>query len=55
MVAQHHERTWTPPTEDPEATRAGTRPRFVITLPVGIDGLNDGYAWKKYGQKKVRR
>lgn len=36
------------------ASRAVREPRVVIQIETEIDILDDGYRWRKYGQKVVK-
>lgn len=36
------------------ATRAVREPRVVVQIESEIDILDDGYRWRKYGQKVVK-
>lgn len=36
------------------ATRAIREPRVVVQTTSGVDILDDGYRWRKYGQKVVK-
>ncbi|KAI8029111.1 putative WRKY transcription factor 2 [Camellia lanceoleosa] len=41
-------------TETNLASRAGREPRVVVQIESDVDILNDGYRWRKYGQKVVK-
>ncbi|KAF5959288.1 hypothetical protein HYC85_000497 [Camellia sinensis] len=41
-------------TETNLASRAGREPRVVVQIESEVDILNDGYRWRKYGQKVVK-
>ncbi|CAL5364841.1 unnamed protein product [Camellia sinensis] len=41
-------------TETNLASRVGREPRVVVQIESEVDILNDGYRWRKYGQKVVK-
>lgn len=42
------------PTDMSGATRAIREPRVVVQTTSEVDILDDGYRWRKYGQKVVK-
>ena len=36
------------------STKANCEPRVVVQITSAVDIVNDGYRWRKYGQKLVK-
>lgn len=54
LCIEHYRKVETYATDMSGATRAIREPRVVVQTTSEVDILDDGYRWRKYGQKVVK-